>query len=311
MRIAVVTESLAPDDEPAAHLARAVVSGLVGAGHDVMVLALGRGRTTCAGAPVFWAGRMTPISSIRESLALFRPDVCHLIDPHRLGIKAADAAERLGVPVVVPRQWLPGVDADGFHPRMRDDDLHERWGRVNSLDTRRLVVGYLGELRRTKVLHRLERVARTPGVRLVAFGEGHGAEELRTAGAKVLPPVIGVERARAVASLDVVLQPRKRETYAPAVHEAVASGVPVIAYAVGTAAHVVRQGDNGLLVPTDHGAKRLARSVRRLADDRALHATLVEGARGSGRQRTWDKAIAELTEMHYPEALRRAALATG
>ena len=313
MRIAVVTENFSPGDEPGAHLARAVASGLVEAGHDVMILAMGRGRSTFAGAPVFWAGRMTPVSSIRESLALFRPDVCHLVSPHRLGIKVADAAERLGVPVVVldPRAWLPGVDTEGYHPRMRDHDLHDRWGRVNSLDGGRLVVGYLGDLRRAKVLNRLERVARTPGVRLLAFGEGHGVESLRTAGAKVLPPVTGAERARAVASLDVLLQPRKREAYAPAVHEALASGVPVVTYATGTAADVVRHEHNGLVVATDRGAKTLARSVARLAEDRALQARLAARARDSMAQRTWDQAVGELIEVHYPAALRRPSLATG
>lgn len=313
MRIALVTEKFAPGDEPEAHLARAVVSRLVGAGHEVVVLALGRGRSTFAGAKVFWAGRMTPVSSIREALALFQPDVCHLVGPHRLGIKAADAAERLGVPVVVldPRTWAPGVDSEEFHPRMRDHDLHERWGRLNSLDGGRLVVGYLGDLNRTKVLNRLERVARTPGVRLVTFGEGHGAEQLRTAGAKVLPTLTGVERARSVASLDVVLQPRKRETYAPAVHEALASGVPVVAYETGTAADVVRHEHNGLLVGTDRGAKTLSRCVTRLAEDRDLHAELASHARDSVAQRTWDQAVSELIEVHYPAATRRPSLATG
>jgi glycosyltransferase involved in cell wall biosynthesis len=148
-------------------------------------------------------------------------------------------------------------------------------------------------------------------VRLLAFGEGHGVESLRTAGAKVLPPVTGVERARAVASLDVVLQPRKRETYAPAVHEALASGVPVVAYATGTAADVVRHEHNGLLVGTDRGAKTLARSVARLVEDRALHARLAAHARDAVAQRTWDQAVSELLEVHYPAALRRPSLATG
>jgi glycosyltransferase involved in cell wall biosynthesis len=313
MRIALVTEQFGPGADPAAHLTREVVAGLVGAGHEVVVFAQGRGQATFRGARVFWASRMTPISSIREALALSRPDVCHLIDPHRLGIKVADAAERLGVPTVVldSRRWRPGVDLEGHHPGLRDPALHEHWARVNSLDGGRLVVGYLGDLHRTKVLHRLQGVARLPGVRLVVLGDGHGAEGLREAGAKVLPRVSGLERARCLASLDVLLQPRKKEGYAPTVHDALASGVPVVAYDGGTAADVVRHGHNGLLVGTDRGAKAFRRAVTRLAEDRALQAELAARARESVAHRTWDHAVRELVEVHYPAAVRRPSLAIG
>ena len=110
MRIALVTEQFAPSDDPAARVTREVVSRLTDGGHDVVVFAGGRGQSTFRGARMFWASRMTPVSAVREAMALSRPDVCHLIDPHRLGIKAAEAAERLGVPTVVldPRTWQPG-----------------------------------------------------------------------------------------------------------------------------------------------------------------------------------------------------------
>ena len=43
-----------------------------------------------------------------------------------------------------------------------------------------------------------------------------------------------------MATFDVLVQPRKKEVYAPAVHEALASGVPVVAFDGGTASDVVR-----------------------------------------------------------------------
>jgi len=313
MRIALVTEQFAPSTEPSAHVSREVLSRLIERGHDVMVFAGGRGQSTFGGARLFWASRMTPVSAIREAMALSRPDVCHLIDPHRLGLKVAEAADRLGVPTVVldPRLWKPGVDLVNHHPGLRDRELHDRWAWVNSLDTNRLVAGYVGDLDRTKVLKRLEATARLPGVRLVVVGDGRGAEMLRTAGAKVLPHATGLERARCLASFDVLLQPRKKEIYAPTVHEALASGVPVIAYDGGTAADVVRHEHNGLLVDTHRGVKTFAGAVARLANDRDLLFALAQQARDSVAGRTWDDAVDDLVESHYRSAVRRPSAAIG
>ncbi len=304
MRIALVTEQFAPSTAPAAHVTREVVTRLTRDGHDVVVFAGGRGQSSFGGARLFWASRMTPVSAIREALALSRPDVCHLVDPHRLGMKVAEAAERLGVPTVTlhPRTWGPGVDLADHHPGLRDQALHDRWARVNSIDGGRLVVGYVGPLDRAKVTNRLSRVARLPGVRLVVLGDGPGAAGLRAAGAKVVPHATGVERARCVASFDVLLQARKKELFAPAVHEALASGVPVVAYDSGSSADVVRHAHNGLLVPTDLGGKTFARAVARLAADPDLRSALATQARPSVAHRSWDDAIGELVELHYPTA---------
>jgi glycosyltransferase involved in cell wall biosynthesis len=312
MRIALVTEQFAPSTHPTAQVARQVVSRLTDGGHDVVVLAGGRGQASFGGARVFWASRMTPVSAIREALRLSGPDVCHLIDPHRLGIKVAEAADKLGIPTVVldPRTWKPAVDLADHHPGLRDEDLHARWARVHSPDGGRLVAGYVGPLERTKVINRLSVVAKLPGVRLVALGDGPGAEGLRAAGAKVIPAGNDLERARCLASFDVLLQPRKKEVYAPSVHEALASGVPVVAYANGAVADTVQHEHNGLLVDTERGGKAFARAVARLAASPDLRLMMAAQTRTSVSDRTWDDAVAELLDTHYLSAVRHPAVAT-
>jgi phosphatidylinositol alpha 1,6-mannosyltransferase len=308
MRIALVTEEFLPSAAPAARVTRQIVTRLVDDGHDVTVFAAGRGQSTFRGARIFWASRMTSIGSVREAMALARPDVCHLVDPRRLGIKAAEAAERLGVPTIVldPKTWMPGVDLDDHHPGLRDEHLHDRWARVHSPDGGQLVVGHVGgPLEKKKVLNRLATVAQLPGVRLVVLGDGPGTRMLRTAGAKVIPHATGLERARCIATFDVLVQPRKREIYAPAVHEALASGVPVVAYDGGTAADVVAHEHNGLLVGTDRGGKAFARAVARLGASPDLRYSLAANARASIAHRTWNDAVTELVEVHYPGVIGR------
>ncbi len=311
MRIALVTEEFLPSDVPAARVTREIVTALVAGGHDVSVFANGRGQASFRGARTFWASRMTSVGAVREAMTLARPDICHLIDPRRLGIKAAEAAERLHVPTIVldPRVWKPGVDLDHHHPGLRDQDLHDRWARAHSPDGGQLVVGHLGPLHRKKVVSRLATVAGLSGVRLVVIGDGPGAKTLRAAGAKVIPQATGLERARCLATFDALVQPRKREVYAPAVHEALASGVPVVAYDGGTAAAVVTHEHNGLLVDTDRGGKAFARAVARLGASPDLRFTLAANARESVSHRTWTDAVAELVEVHYSPVVRPPAVA--
>jgi len=312
MRIALVTEQFAPSDLPGARVTREVAARLVDAGHDVVVFAGGRGQAGFRGARMFWASRMTSVSSIREAMTLSRPDVCHLIDPHRLGIKAAEAADRLGVPTLSldPRAWSPGVDLSDHHPGLRDQVLHDRWSRSHAPDGGQLVAGYVGSLGGRKVVKRLSRVAGLPGVRLVALGEGPGTDSLRSSGAKVIPGATGLERARCLATFDVLLQPRKSEVYSPAVHEALASGVPVITFDRDLAPSIVHDEHNGLVVDSARGAKAFARTVARLAASPDLRHQLASNARGSVG-RTWDDAVADLLDVHYPAALGRTTTATG
>jgi hypothetical protein len=313
MRIALVSEELLPSSAPTAHVARELATRL-SRDHEVLVLTHGRGLPTFHGASVFWAGRMTPVSSVREAMALFRPDVCHLLEPHRLGLKAAEAADRLDIRTLcLPGEsWLPGVDTVGHHPGLRDEQLHTRWTRAaDSGPGARAavtVVGYVGSLDRRRVVRRLARLTRLPCVHLVVLGDGPGADHLTGLGAEVVGSASGVERSRCLASFDVLVQPRKRETYAPTVLEALASGVPVVAFDSGAAGLVVRHEHNGLLVDRERGGRALSRAVLRLAASPPLRRSLGRRSRPSVATRTWDHALDQLVVVHSRQAPLARAL---
>src|SRR6202008_2797937 len=99
-------------------------------------------------------------------------------------------------------------------------------------------------------------------------------------------------RARAFASVDGLVQPRKQDSSLGPVRKALASGVPVVAFDSGAAAEVVRDRETGLLVTSGTGG--LVPAVGRLASDEVLRARLAANARESVSGRTWADAVSEL-----------------
>ena len=79
---------------------------------------------------------------------------------------------------------------------------------------------------------------------------------------------------------DVFVQPSHFEAQGLSAVEALASGVPVVASAVGGLLDFVKDGENGALFPVKD-APALARSLQRVIDDGALRARLAAAARAS------------------------------
>jgi glycosyltransferase involved in cell wall biosynthesis len=91
-----------------------------------------------------------------------------------------------------------------------------------------------------------------------------------------MPPAPTAEVAAWMRTADVVVVPSRREPLGLAAVEALACGTPVVASKVGGLREVVRDGENGLLIPADDPGA-LAEALRRLLDA-ALRARL--GAAG-------------------------------
>ncbi len=105
----------------------------------------------------------------------------------------------------------------------------------------------------------------------------------------------------AVAGLDVLWHPARAEGLGTAVIDAMALGVPPLAFAVGGIAEVVENELNGLLVPPrDIGA--FARAAARLIQDASLRARLAESARRRARVFS-AAAMTQQTETVYYQLL--------
>jgi glycogen(starch) synthase len=146
--------------------------------------------------------------------------------------------------------------------------------------------GRLGPQKALGVL--LEALVDAPDVALVVAGDG---PERRSLEAKAREPGLegrvsflgAVPRERVLRlfrAADASVLPSAWENFPHTVVEALAVGCPVIATAVGGVPEVVRDGENGLLVPPGD-PQALARTIERFFSDAGLRGRLAAAAPGS------------------------------
>ncbi|MEU6524838.1 glycosyltransferase family 1 protein [Streptomyces sp. NPDC046924] len=209
-----------------------------------------------------------------------------------------------GVPRV--ELWPRGVDTVRFRPELRNEAL-----RRELAPNGELIVGYVGRLAPEKQVELLAGTSTLPGVRVVVVGDGPSRPGLEQAmpGAVFLGRRTGDELARIFASLDVFAHTGPFETFCQTVQEAMASGVPVVAPAVGGPLDLVAHGRTGFLVPPcDAAAVRDA--VWSLAADPRLRAAYGAAGRATVEGRTW-AAVGDRLIGYYTDVLagRRTAVA--
>ena len=226
----------------------------------------------------------TDVELARRAPRLFRP----ILGRARLAICAstalADAARALGasdVRVIPSPVRLPAT------VREPDEPPH---------------VLFLGRLSPEKGV--LEFTEATEGLSRVIVGDGSLRDRVPETRGAVPSTEVGGYYARAA----VVCVPSLREGYGMAAAEAMASGRPVVASAVGGLVDLVEDGVTGLLVPPgDVAALRAA--VERLLDDAALRTRLGAAARERAAERFSPGAAAAATVAAYEAALSRAGSA--
>lgn len=196
------------------------------------------------------------------------------------------------------RIWARGVDSARFHPDHRDEALHRSLAPGGEV-----LVGYVGRLAPEKRVDLLAEASRLPGVRVVVIGDGPSAPALKAAmpGAVFLGRRTGAELARCFASLDMFVHTGPLETFCQTIQEAMASGVPVVAPAVGGPLDLVGHHRTGLLVaPRDAGA--VARAVAALAAAPDLRTRYGAAGRADVTDRTWE-AVGDQLVQHYQDVL--------
>ena len=194
--------------------------------------------------------------------------------------------------------WSRGVDREIFDPGRRD----YAWRRSLGIGDDEVAVGFLGRLVMEKGLDVFgDAVAtlRARGVRhkVLVVGEGpaHGWFAERVPEAAFTGILTGPDLGRAVASMDVLLNPSVTETFGNVTLEAMASGVPVIAARATGSTSLVADGESGRLIEPGDVA-RFAEAIAAYVSDPDLRRA--HGAAGEMRSRaySWDainRAVAD------------------
>ncbi|HSJ92776.1 MAG TPA: glycosyltransferase family 1 protein, partial [Gaiellaceae bacterium] len=175
-----------------------------------------------------------------------------------------------------------------------------------------VVLAFAGRLGPQKGLQvALEALSDVPSVSLAIAGEGPERRALERQAAKLgladrVRFLDGLDRPavlRLFRAADASLLSSSWENFPHSVVESLAVGTPVIATAVGGVPEVVRDGENGLLVPPDDPAA-LAGAIRAFVDDPALRDRLAAGASASVAAYT-EEVVFERIEAELHRAVAR------
>jgi glycosyltransferase involved in cell wall biosynthesis len=187
-----------------------------------------------------------------------------------------------------------GVDGARFAPTHRSIELRRDWGVPDGAPLVLYVGRVAPEKNVTLALDAFEALqADAPDARMVVVGDGPQREALASLHPRVR--FVGARHgellAACYASADLFVFPSLSDTFGNVTLEALASGLPVLAYDVAAAAEHVVDGVSGRLVASGDGAAFRGALRELLTAPERLHAmrpAAVEAARRAG----WDEVLA-------------------
>jgi glycosyltransferase involved in cell wall biosynthesis len=175
------------------------------------------------------------------------------------------------------------VDTVQFDPRKRDPDLRREWG-LGEDDFAAIYIGRIAPEKNLDLAVRAFReLQRTcPTARFVWVGDGPSREQLARDHADFI--FCGVQRGEALAthfaSGDLFVFSSQSETFGNVTLEAMASGVPTVAFNYGAAREILRDGVHGAAIADGDDAGFIA-ACSRIANDDTLRRAMGAAARNA------------------------------
>lgn len=350
LRIAIVTETWAPEINGVALSLLQLCKGLQKRGHKILLIRPEQ-KNKCSdfqpnkeclvkaqSIPKYTDMQfgLPQYLKVSQAISSFSPNIVHIVTEGPLGFAALQAAKSHGVPVssgfhssfhelsrffdlaflLKPIQkylrWFHnstqltcvpsketekslrqfgitcpllvvsgGVDVDRFSPKYRSERLRQQWG-VNAKTTVMLYVGRLSPEKEIDVLldayaaikkqHRC--VDQHQNIQLVIVGDGPSRKDLQqlpnASGVIFTGSLSGSKLAEAYASADVFVFASQVETFGNVVLEAMASGLPVVAYDHACAHLHIKHNVSGWLSPLGEKEQFIQR-ILALPDNQTLH----------------------------------------
>ena len=187
-----------------------------------------------------------------------------------------------------------GVDIEQFTPLKRSPALRTAWGAATA-DPVVLHAGRMAAEKNYPLIFRTFAAMRAanPRCRFVMVGDGPLRSKLSRAHPDCLFTgfIPREELARHYASADIYVHASLTETFGNVLTEAMASGLAVASFDYAAARQFIRDGENGLVVPSDQPSALIAAAVR-LATDTDLRTRLAGAARVTIEPQSWANVIA-------------------
>lgn len=213
--------------------------------------------------------------------------------------------ERQGFPRI--GIWPRGVDGSLFSPKRRS----QGWRNQITGNPATKIILYVGRLSHEKNLTTLLAAFReleAEDTHLVLVGDGPARPDLERALSRHRATFTGYLRGEALAevyaSADVFAFPSTTETFGQAVQEAMASGLPVVAYDAEGVRDLVQHGKTGLLVP-GNDPSAFTESLGSLLAQPEQRALFSAQARSRAEQRTWASVMRGLIQIYERISLKR------
>ncbi|MHB1530894.1 glycosyltransferase family 4 protein [Acidithiobacillus sp.] len=204
--------------------------------------------------------------------------------------------------------WRRGVDGSRFHPHFRDERLRAALG-LGAGDILLLNVGRLALEKNipcvVEAFRALSQRWQGPQrLHLALVGDGPLSAQLRremTENMTLAGMQIGADLARWYASADLFCFPSCSETFGNVVLEAMASGLPVLAYDCPGVNEQFHHGEEGVLLPRDGDFSAAMEALCREPDRRRV---MGNRARQRAEGCDWETVFDELLT-HYQRVLQR------
>jgi glycosyltransferase involved in cell wall biosynthesis len=186
-----------------------------------------------------------------------------------------------------------GVDIDALSPEKRTRDSGDK----------ELVLGFVGRLRPEKNVRALGRLdaalqaAGVTGYKFLIVGDGDERQwlEKNLSKAEFTGEIRGTAVAEAFANMDLFVFPSLTDAFGNVVLEAMASGVPAIAFPVGGPKFLIEDGISGYLEDTEG---EMAAKVAEIFKDRDVLLSMKSAARAFAVEHSWN-AIFKKTYEYY------------
>ena len=211
---------------------------------------------------------------------------------------SSEQLEKCGVDNIA--HWGRGVDVEGFHPAHKSDPMVTRW-KQSFAPRGEVVVGYVGRLAPEKNVERLAALRGLAHTHVVVVGDGPSNDSVESA-LRGIPHTMtgalrGADLQKVYGTFDVFVHTGEEETFGQTLQEAHASGLPVIAPAIGGPLDLIDHGRDGLLYPAGDDAGARA-AVDRLVSAPELRARMGEAGRRKVLGRDWGALCGQLLDYY-------------